>query len=216
MANSDKSPEEPALWVLSESKIQFGAAFVIDGITLNSTDVAFSASPLVFDVVVFLGFFLFFFKNATAQKIGLVSVILHALHIIVTLIGYPAMGDENDNDPETGPKVKRSSAGNVPRRRQHLSQRIRSQAPDNPRSKNDGKRIINRKSTQKASIYCIIADRRIPFLRQNSLLLRRVVILIWSIPHRKPVRTKPCFRSRSGPPPQDGKTNYPEQRRANA
>lgn len=119
--------------ILILSFVLLGVCFVLAGITLNSTDAAISTGLLMFVVPAFVGFFLFGSENKIANKIGmglttaamlielffaltslgnstaaifgLFSVVLYAIYFIVVFVGYLAMGDKADNDPEKDPRI---------------------------------------------------------------------------------------------------------------
>ena len=121
--------------VLVLSFVFAGVAFVLGAITLDQAAVAFSTALLGFILIGFVGFFLICSKNQIANRLGLgistgfmvvllylsisaleasssailglVAVILYALYFLVTLIGYLAMGDKGDNDPDNDPRVKK-------------------------------------------------------------------------------------------------------------
>lgn len=112
-----------------------GVAFVLGGITLNQIDVTFSSALVAYVIIGFVGFFLMNAKNEIAKKVGLgittgfmvilfylslvaisnstaaimglVSVVLYVVYFLIALIGRIAIGSDNDNDPETDPKIKK-------------------------------------------------------------------------------------------------------------
>ena len=119
--------------ILILSCVLLGVCFVLAGITLDPNDTAISTGLLMFVVPAFIGFFLFgsenkianrigmglttaamliqlFFaltklENSTAAIIGLWSVVLYAIYFMVVFVGYLAMGDKADNDPEKDPRI---------------------------------------------------------------------------------------------------------------
>lgn len=119
--------------ILILSFVLLGVCFVFAGITLDSHDAALSTGLLMFIVPAFIGFFLFGSENKIANKIGmglttaamlielflvltslnnstaaifgLFSVVLYAIYFIVVFVGYLAMGDKADNDPEKDPRI---------------------------------------------------------------------------------------------------------------
>ncbi|GEM_PF-4834752 len=110
-------------------------AFILGGITLASSDTAFSVAMISFILFGFIGFMLFDSKNDIARRIGLglttafmliqlylaimsigtstsaifalVSVILYAVYFLIAFIGFIALGSQKTDDPETDPRVKK-------------------------------------------------------------------------------------------------------------
>ena len=121
--------------ILILSCVLLCVCFVLGGITLDQNDAAISTGLLMFVVPAFIGFFLFssenkianrigmglttaamliqlFFaltklENSTAAIIGSCSVVLYAIYFIVVFVGYLAMGDKADNDPEKDPRIRK-------------------------------------------------------------------------------------------------------------
>lgn len=131
--------------ILILSYVLLGVCFVLAGITLDQNDTAISTGLLMFVVPAFIGFFLFgsenkianrigmglttaamliqlFFaltklENSTAAIIGLCSVVLYVIYFIVVFVGYLAMGDKADNDPERIQESERFLDGRSYRKR---------------------------------------------------------------------------------------------------
>lgn len=119
--------------ILFLSFVLLGVCFVLAGITLEPRDAAVSTGLLMFVIPAFVGFFLFGSENKTANKIGmglttaamlielffsltylenctaaimgLCSVVLYVIYFIVVFVGYLAMGEKTNNDPEKDPRI---------------------------------------------------------------------------------------------------------------
>lgn len=110
-------------------------SFIYGSITFDAIDQTFSGLLISFVIFACIGFFLFFIENNIAKKIGqgivtgymvillwgsityvgysvaatfgLTSVILYAIYFLICLIGYLALGNEGDNNPNNDLRIKK-------------------------------------------------------------------------------------------------------------
>ena len=110
-------------------------SFIYGSITLDAFDQTFSTLLVSFVILACVGFFLFFIENKIARRIGqgivtgymaillwgsityigksvapifgLTSVILYAIYFLICLIGYLALGNEGDNNPNNDIRIKK-------------------------------------------------------------------------------------------------------------
>lgn len=110
-------------------------SFIYGSISLDASDQTVSGLLISFVIFACIGFFLFFIENNIAKKIGqgivtgymvillwvsiayvrysvapifgLTSVILYVIYFLICLIGYLALGNEGDNNPNNDLRIKK-------------------------------------------------------------------------------------------------------------